>query len=179
VGTLFSTEICRNVAKFKSFDRRIQIVLDHIDALDRSDADKCFDLVIEKARYPQHFAEIVACFALAPISQKAQRLVNYAERADQHPRQIGGAAWVLSKLGYNAEALRLWRSKVEKFDSEHSNLAAQMLAYGLNISGAEDEAKLKIASHRHANPGTPEDLYDDPNIGKIVYLRSLFRYFPN
>jgi hypothetical protein len=171
VGTLSSTEIYRNVAKSKSFDRRIQIVLDHIDALDRSDADKCFDLVIEKARYPQHFAEIVACFALAPISQKAQRLVTYAERADQHPRQVGGAAWVLSKLGYNAEALRLWRSKVEKFDSEHSNLAAQMLAYGLNISSAEEEAKLKIANHRQENPHVPEDLYNAPEMNKLVYLK--------
>jgi hypothetical protein len=177
MDTLISAQISRNVEKFKSFDKRIQIVLSHTNTLDRVSADECFDLVAEKAKYPQHFAEMVACFALAPITKKAERLVACAERVDQHPTQAGGAAWVVSKLGYNAEAVRLWRSKVEKFDGEHPNLAAQMLAWGLNIPSAEEEANLKIVNHKRANPAVPEVLYDAPEIERLIYFRPVFRIF--
>lgn len=167
------TDIIKKIEKSKSFDKRIEILMSDIHNVDQADADICIQLVAEKAKYPQHYAEIVACAASLPISDKEAALVGFAQKANEHPTQAGGAAWVLAKAGYNDAAVSLWLTMVELFTDSHPNLSAQMLAYGLILEGAQSEAQSKIAEHQSANSEVDASLYVQPIISNHVYLRHL------
>jgi hypothetical protein len=167
------SEMIKRLEKVKSFDKRVEMISDNTTPLSLDESDKCLDLIIEKAKYPQHFAEIVACFANLPLSNKRERLRNLAEKADQHPTQAGSAAWVLAKLGYTDDAISLWRLMSDKFIDSHPNLGAQMLAYGLILDGAESEAKARIEEHKSNNHDVNETLYQQPKLENQVYLRKL------
>jgi hypothetical protein len=166
------SDIVKKIEKVKSFDKRIETLLENRDSIGQ-DSDACLDLVVEKAKYPQHYAEIVAAAAHLPLSNKQERLKSLAEKADQHPTQAGSAAWVLAKIGYADDAVGLWRSMADKFANSHPNLGAQMLAYGLIIDGAENEAQARIGEHKSANADVPSSLYEKPNISNQVYLKHL------
>jgi hypothetical protein len=167
------TDLIKKIEKSKSFDKRIEILMSYIQNVDQADADKCIQLVAEKAKYPQHYAEIVACAASLPINDKEKTLVIFAQKASQHPKQAGSVAWVLNKAGYNDAAVNLWRTMVDLFADSHPNLGAQMLAYGLVLEGAHSEAQSRIAEHQSANSEVAASLYAEPKISNQVYLRHL------
>jgi len=168
------SEIYKKLEKVKSFDKRVEMLLANRTDVEGRDADRCVELLVEKAKYPQHFAEVVACVACLPISNKADRMVHLAMKADEHPMQAGSSAWVLAKAGFPKEASDYWRIMVDKFCQEHPSFGAQMLAYGLIIPGEEEEAKKKIDIHRKENPGNDDDLYDAPMIENNLFLSHLF-----
>ena len=167
------TDLNKKIEKSKSFDKRIEILMSDFQNVDQADADLCIQLVAEKAKYPQHYAEIVACAASLPISNKEKALVGFAHKANQHPNQAGSAAWVLAKAGYNDAAVSLWLTMVDLFVDSHPNLGAQMLAYGLILEGAKSEAQSRIAEHQSANSEVDASLYAQPIISNQVYLRHL------
>lgn len=168
------SEIFKKLEKVKSFDKRVETLLANRAAVDERDADRCMELLVEKAKYSQHYAEVVACVACLPISNKAGKMFHLAMKADEHPMQAGSAAWVLARAGFPNEAGDYWEIMVNKFCKEHPSYGAQMLAYGLLIPGKEDEAKKKIDIHQQENPDNDGDLYDAPMIENNLFLSHLF-----
>lgn len=168
----------KEIEKFNSFDKRIEAFARVPVDADGETAAECIRLVVAKAKYGQHFAEIVSLAGRLQFDDKATTLVRLSRRANEHPDQGGTCAWVLSRLGLHEQAQSVWDEIVEREKSKHPNLHARALAFGLAIPSLADKAQRLIgeakASARYED--VPEWLFDAPDMSKFVCLTHWFSF---
>lgn len=161
----------KKIEKAKSFDKRIELLSEMSEGMEPDVANACIALVAEKAKYGQHFAELVSTAGTLNFEGKDQKLLEFALRANEHPRQAGASAWVLSRLGLEEAARKVMESLFEKTKSGHPNLYAQALSFGLLIPEMQKEVTSLIKTAKTENPDVPEELYEKPEIASFVYLQ--------
>jgi hypothetical protein len=161
----------KKIEKVKSFDKRIEILEGICEELTPDVANACVGLVAEKARYGQHFVELVSVAGVLDIEDKEEKLLQFALRANEHPTQAGQSAWVLSQLGYDKSAQKVMESLIESTKTSHPNLRAQALAFGCFFPVMQQEIEVAINACKAEHPEVPEQLYDKPDLSKVTCLQ--------
>ena len=161
----------KKIEKVKSFEKRIELLEAMSEGMEPEIANACVALVAEKAKYGQHFAELVSAAGVLDFEGKEQKLLDFALRANEHPTQAGTSAWVLSKLGLADAARKVMENLLESTKAGHPNLYAQALGFGLLIPGMEDEVASAIDSVKAEHPDVPERLYGKPDVSRFTYLQ--------
>lgn len=161
----------KKIEKVKSFDKRIELLTEMSDGMEPEAANACVALVAEKAKYGQHFAELVSAAGMLDFEDKEQKLLEFSLRANEHPTQAGTSAWVLSKLGLADAARQVMVSLFEATKSGHPNLYAQALSFGLLIPEMQEEVTSAIDAMKAEHPDMPETLFNKPDVARFTYLQ--------
>jgi hypothetical protein len=160
----------KNIEKAKSFDKRIELASSFSSDTEINLADSVTSLLIEKAKYGQHFTEVLSVVGRWNLTNKTEKLISIAKKGTQHPTQSGSCAWMLSQLGLAVEAKDYWMEVVVKHKSEHPNLYAQILAFGLLIPEVAKMANETIAQCKSTDNAVPNELYEAPDLHQFTYL---------
>jgi hypothetical protein len=168
-----SSVVKEKIKKVKSFDKRIEILTNNdLSTIEPEAAKECIALVAEKAKYGQHFAELVSVGGRLDFEGKESRLLEFALRANEHPTQAGTSAWVLSKLGFAESARRVIQELIDSTKLGHPNLYAQALGFGLLIPEMRKEIIDLIDKAKMESPDVPENLYFEPDMSRFLYLQA-------
>ena len=162
--------ILKSIEKVKSFDKRIELASALTAETEINLADGVTSLLLEKAKYGQHFTEVLSLVGRWNLTNKTEKLISIAKKGTQHPTQSGSCAWMLSQLGLGVEAKDYWMGVVDKHKSEHPNLYAQILAFGLLIPEVAKVANETIAQCKSSDDDVPSELYEAPDLHRFTYL---------
>jgi hypothetical protein len=102
----------------------------------------CIDLVVQKAKYGEHFSQVAYLCEVKKIPHLSAILVC-AAKAIEHPAQSGRVLRALFFNGFEKEGLSYWQERISAWTGTPSYLA-QILACGLWFDSTKGEAKERI-----------------------------------
>ena len=90
--------------KYKSFDKRLEVLESASNDIDADTAEKAVQLLAEKAKYGQHFSDVVSVAAKFNINNKESFLLEFAEKAKDDQKKSVSSFYILYKLWYKDAA---------------------------------------------------------------------------
>lgn len=144
----------KKIEKVKSFDKRLSLLFNADPLPSGEELKKCLNLVVEKAKYGEHFAQIGYMCEIKKFKD-LDTLKKCALKAIEHPRQTGCVLRALFFNGFEADGKALWESSVILFSS-HPSFKAQILARGLWFDQTRPQAEAAIAEFLASGPEAAE-----------------------
>lgn len=154
--------------KYKSFDKRLEVLESASNDIDADTAEKAVQLLAEKAKYGQHFSDVVSVAAKFNINNKESFLLEFAEKAKDDPNQSGSSFYILYKLGYKDAADQYWKRCIDHYS--HPSLKARMIAFGLLFDDLSEEAEKMINELVSNNNDIPDLCLKKPEPKNICNL---------
>lgn len=144
-------QILKAIEKTKSFDKRFSILFNGEPFPLGDDLRACLLLVVDKAKYGEHFAQIAYLCEKRKINA-LDIILRCGDKAIEHPSQTGKVLRALFLNGFADEGAKLWASALSIFKDEPS-FYAQILAKGHWFPEVRSEALKLIAEFKASSDG--------------------------
>jgi hypothetical protein len=138
------SETVKKIEKAKSFDKRISILFNSTPLPTGGDLTTCLQLIVEKAKYGEHFAQIAYICETKKLND-IETLNICASKAQDHPKQTGIAIRALYYNDHKPEAIKVWREMLDR-NNNIPSYYAQTLSIGRRFPETEKEAEKLIAT---------------------------------
>lgn len=136
------SEILKKMEKVKSFDKRISLLYNVDQMPEGKTLDDCLGLVVEKAKYGEHFAQIAWVCEVKKLA-KRDILLICENRATDHPSQAGKVLRAFFLNNFIDDGKRYWEVLLDRYREEPSYYA-QLLAIGRWFPEIRDEVLVRI-----------------------------------
>jgi hypothetical protein len=130
--------LSKQIEKVKSFDKRLSLIFNASPFPADDELINCLNLVSEKAKYGEHFAQIAFLCEKKNI-RNLDILLRCAEKTTEHPSQTGNVLRALFFNGFINEGIDIWKKSIDHY-GELPSFTAQILARGLWFNETKVEA---------------------------------------
>ena len=136
------TNLKKSIEKIKSFDKRLSLLFNALPFPIGDELDICLNMIQEKAKYGEHFAQIAYMCEKKNI-KSLNVLINCASKTTEHPNQTKHVLRALFFNGFINDGVNIWKKSVDHYSS-HPSFTAQILASGLWFEETKAEAASRI-----------------------------------
>jgi hypothetical protein len=144
-----------NLEKSKSFDKRLSLLF-NFEPFPRGEMlDASIALVLDKAKYGEHFAQIAYMCEIHKISD-LKIISKCSSKCIEHPQQTAKVLRALFVNGFGDECRSLWLEMIEYYKNLHISFYAQILSYGLWFTETKDDATRLIGDFLAGDPEAKE-----------------------
>jgi hypothetical protein len=140
------SETKKKIEKVKSFDKRASLLFHAEPSPSGADLEECLNLVIEKAKYGEHFAQIAYMCDVKKFAIR-QILLECQERAVDHPSQAGKILRGLFLNGFTDDGVRFWHELTDRYRDEPSYYA-QVLSFGHWFPEVQEDTLKRISDFK-------------------------------
>ena len=156
------------IKKNKSLEKRLEVFEEIFSTILNEDKSLIASLLIEKAKYGEHFTQVLAAIGQLDFPGSKEVVLDVAAKCTEDPAQSGCAMVVLNGLGHKAEMTEYWKKQIAL--NRHPNLQARMLAWGRLFDETRKEADRLMDELLTAHPDVPAQCLKRPAISGIWYM---------
>jgi hypothetical protein len=141
-------DILKKIEKVKSFDKRASFLYNADPMPTGEDLNACLRLIVEKAKYGEHFAQIAWVCEIKKIANR-EVLLACENRATEHPSQAAKVARAFFMNGYIDDGKRYWDILLNRYREEPSYYA-QILSVGRWFPEVREDALKRIEDFKRS-----------------------------